>query len=671
MSETTPTYSQAEIKHPIVSIVGFLELTAGRAVTAGGAIVAFYLMCIYVSPLVGLEGYMWAILSPFAAFTVLVAVLKPGGHYLEWWILRKIENLFRPSVLLFRRREADNPLKKVRDSVQDALPIEDIEWNWIKAEDGTRLIVFRVEPYAVSLASEQEMRKLWDAAKAYYRRLDFPVIEFKRQRPGSLERYGRRYEEAAAAEIEATEDIASRDALAAFAGAHLSFAAELPLHHELRDLTAYLIIPYNPFEAQAGTTASYDPRGLLSALSKKPTTFETSREQSMDEDAFRTISGRAQVVYEGLSAMGCRATPLSENELLAFFASLSTDCEEDPDDPPRPDEPIMLDAGGYADLSEERVAENARRAEKIRENSPPAVGTATLGIKEAVSPDAVVREPDRLKVGGRHRKTRYIDRWCEDAHFGLLNCLQAVNGRISTLTYIWPRSDEEAEELFGTRLAEMDASLDSDKYGDQRSLSHKQNTRYAAQLANDEITNKRQGYVRVSVLFHMEADTEADLDALDAAVERALRGRSIESRLAREEAWEGYLSSLALGEMRLRASTDRSMLTNALACTFSYTTPYLQHDDGILVGVEASGSALIYNDWKLSSPNSVTLGPPDSGKTFWAKADMTRKHGRGRRIVVLDPAANSYYGRVARRLGGEYAFLRNRSPHKVNPFDIG
>ncbi len=66
----------------------------------------------------------------------------------------------------------------------------------------------------------------------------------------------------------------------------------------------------------------------------------------------------------------------------------------------------------------------------------------------------------------------------------------------------------------------------------------------------------------------------------------------------------------------------------------------------------------------------MTLGPPNVGKTFSTKADSTRKRTLGHRIVVLDPSANSYYNHVARSIGGEYAFLAEGSPHKVNPFDL-
>ncbi len=368
--------------------------------------------------------------------------------------------------------------------------------------------------------------------------------------------------------------------------------------------------------------------------------------------------------------MGCEAHALTDNQLLVFFAAHSTDTDEDPDDPPRAVEPIMLDAGGYEKLTPEKIARNARLAERVREGSPPAVGTARLALKDALSADAVVREPDHVRVGGRYRKTRYIDRWPEDAYFGILDCLEALDGRITCVKYVWPRSDEEAEKLFSSRVAELDASAREDSSGDVRTRTHKQNAQYAAHLALEEITNKRQGYARVAVFVHVQADTLEELDALDHQVWRALKSRSIQSRLAREEAWEGFLTCLPLGRDYLTASTDRSMLTDALACTFSYTTPHLQHEDGILIGVEGGGTPVIYDDWRFSSPGSVTLGPPDSGKTFWVKGDATRKRCLGRRVVILDPAANSYYNRVARSIGGEYAFLRPGSPHKLNPFDI-
>ncbi len=300
MSETHPTFSGAEEQQKTVTLLWVVQLTPRRALIAAAAVVGFYTLCTYAAPALGMEGGLWMWLAPFVALALVVAFFRPGGHYLEWWIPRKIANLLRPSVLLYRPRDEENPLRRVRDSVRDALPVEDIEWQWIKTEEGTRIVVFRVEPYAVSLASEAEIGKLWEAARDFYRRLDFPVVEVELRKRGTTERYARRVYARASAEIEATSGEESRQKLLEYANAHLSFAAEVPTDYHIRDLSTYLLIPYHPGEEHQNSAGSpfsaYDPRALLSAVSGKPTAYETVKDQAHDEAAFAEISARAGMV---------------------------------------------------------------------------------------------------------------------------------------------------------------------------------------------------------------------------------------------------------------------------------------------------------------------------------------------------------------------------------------
>lgn len=674
---THPTFSGLDEEQKVLNLLWVIQLEKRRGAIAIFGLVLYTLSWNYAAPIFGLpDAAMGLILGPVALLTLIVAVFKPKGHYLEWWVCRWLSNLSRPSVLLFKRRDPENPLQAVRDSVQDALPLQAVEWQWIKTEDGLYVIVFRVEPYSVSMASEDERRRLWQGTTSYYRRLDFPVVEMGRNRPGSTIRYQRHVYRVLSEELSRTEDEASREALAAYGLAHMDFASRVGGRYAIQDLSTFLLIPYAPEEEGGASRASV--KDLFSSLRAglfsrgKPNTYTTRTEQEKDEEAYQVLSVRAGIVYEALSQMGCKAYALTDTELLAFFASQTTDCDEDPDDPPVLEEPIMLEAGGYERLSEEKIRKNVSVAESVRRDSPPTVGTATLTVKDSVSPDSIVRHPDYLKVGNRYHKTRYVSRWCEDAYMGMLSQLEAMDGRIKVVKYIDPRDQEEAINRYGDRVGELDAAVASDTSGNVISKRKKETAQYNAHLALNEVTQNRQGYVRLSVFIHLEADSLEELEALDYKVWRILNSLSIQTRVAQEEAWESFLTCLPLAKKRLTATTESGMLTNALACLMSFTTPHIQHEGGILLGLDlgAGGMPIIYDDWQMDRPGSVTLGPPNVGKTFSTKADSTRKRTLGHRIVVLDPSANSYYNHVARSIGGEYAFLAEGSPHKINPFDL-
>lgn len=672
-----PTYSGLDEEQKVVNLLWVIQLEKRRGAIVVFSLVFYAVIWNYAASVVGLsQGEMGLILAPLVAATIVVAIFKPGGHYPEWWAERWLSNFWRPSVLLSRRRDGDNPLKEVRQSVQDALPLDHIEWNWIKT-GGIYIIVLRVEPYSVSMASEEERRKLWQGATSYYKNLDFPVIEVGRVRPGSTLRYQRHLHRALSGELGAMGEGEERQRLAEYGQAHLDFAARVGERYSISESQNYLVIPYTPEGGDSRSVGMPSPSEIADSLRRtlsgsKPRPSKTADEQAADEAAYGVLSLRARMVYDSLARMGCRAYALSDSELLAFFASQSTDVDEDPDEPPILEEPVMLEVGGYEALSEKQIRDNVSVAESVRAEAPPTIGTARLTVRDSVSPDAIVRHPDYLKVGARYHKTRYVSGWPEDAWMGILDRLEALDGRIKTVKYIDPRDQEEAINRYGDRAGELDASLASDTSGNVVTRRKKETAQYNAHLALQEVANNRQGYVRISFFIHLEADTYDELTALDYRVWRTLNTLSIQSRTAREEAWEGFLTCLPLGADRLSASTDCGMLTNALACLTSFTTTSLAHDGGILLGLDlgAGGAPVIYDDWQLSRPGSVTLGPPDTGKTFATKADATRKRAVGHRIVILDPSANSYYNHVARSIGGEYAFLAEGSPHKVNPFDL-
>ncbi|MDN5698581.1 MAG: type IV secretory system conjugative DNA transfer family protein, partial [Rubrobacter sp.] len=204
--------------------------------------------------------------------------------------------------------------------------------------------------------------------------------------------------------------------------------------------------------------------------------------------------------------------------------------------------------------------------------------------------------------------------------------------------------------------------------------NQKQIARRSTWEAMNAIQNGEAGYVRMSFLIHMEADTHQELEELDFRVFSVLNGASIESRITREEAWEGFLTSLPLGRNYVSASTEFGLLTPPLAGLFFFTTPNLQHEgpDAVLYGLDlsADGQPVIVDDWQMPRPGSLTLGPPDTGKTYLTKSDSTRKRAVGHRINILDPAANSYYDAVAEKIGGVHAALAVGSPNKINPFDL-
>lgn len=685
MSEGPPpqyTYPGLDEKHKILNLMGIFPIEKRRGAICIAALFFYVVIYGYAAPYFGYSGLtVAAVLVPAMLITLFFALCRKNGHYPEWWLYQWIKNLFfRRSVLLFKRRDERNPLKKVRDSVQDALKLNDISWYWIKSTDGVYLLVLRVLPYTISMASPTERRRLWEGAALYYRTIDFPVIELSRNRPGSTKKYQRDTEKSLRAELEATTKPEVSRALKDFGKAHLSFAERITTKYSLYDRSAYLMIPYDP-EVEAGMkgpAALYDPKALLSKIDHKvfrrPNAHSTSEEQQRDEEVARTLMMRAELVAGCLDGIGCQVELMEDHELEAFFSSQSRNTEEDPDEPALIHEPVTLEARRFEKLSEKKRRRVIEAAEAYREESPPTVGTAALTIRDNVSPDAVVRNADTTDVNGRPHKTRYIVKLCDFVQLGVLHEIEAMDADMKLLKFIYPKSDQEGARAYGERYSELNAANRTDNDSNTTTRNQKEIARRSTFEAMHAIQNGEAGYVRLSFLIHMEADTHQELEELDFRVFSILQGASIESRITREEAWEGFLTSLPLGRNYITASTEFGLLTPALAGLFSFTTPNLQHEgpDAVMYGLDlsADGQPVIVDDWQMPRPGSLTLGPPDTGKTYLTKTDSTRKRAIGHRVNIIDPAANSYYDAVAEKIGGVHAALAVGSPNKINPFDL-
>jgi hypothetical protein len=654
--------------------IGPVAVETRQATILAGTLVAYATFCYYAAGFFGLSTEKAAVLlSPLIPVALLFAFYTNGGYHLDFLIERKLVNAKRPVTLFKRPPDGERGWRSLRDAVQRFLPAERFYWEMLRTEDGTYVVVFRIVPKNLSMIGETERMRVFRAVTELYNMADFPWVELTRSKEGSTSRYTRRFRGMVASAVGSEERELKR-----WTAKHAEWLEDTLPSYSIFERKGYAVLPYNPAaeKAKAGGSSPFakNPFEVLLkmlGLGGSPSRRDAKRRQQEAEAAYRVLSSRAQTLHNGFSRMGCRIKALTDLELLAFVKGQASDWDEDAEEAPTLYEPVALEPGGYEELPEGRLEKMLAEAEAEREEAPPALGIGDL-VADKVAPDCVRLFPDHLRVDGRFHTTMFVSGWPDEVFFGMLADLNRIEGRVKVVKYVNPRPKHEATKILGGRLAGLKAAARTADDGNVNASQQREIAEFTVQQALSEINTDRQRYLELSVLVHLEADTEDGLYAMAQQVQTTLAGWRVESKLAREQTWEGFLSCLPLGEMRL---SDRyctfGTLSRPLACLFSYGTQQIDHENGVFVGVDAtSGSAMTLDTRELVNPHGVILGQSGGGKSFVIKSLSTRLRSLGHREVIIDPEGNSRYVRVAKAIGGAYAVIAPGSRHKINPFDL-
>jgi len=113
------------------------------------------------------------------------------------------------------------------------------------------------------------------------------------------------------------------------------------------------------------------------------------------------------------------------------------------------------------------------------------------------------------------------------------------------------------------------------------------------------------------------------------------------------------------------------MTSSALANAFPFTNSKFSHEFGVPIGLDfSSGHLNRYDAWheKLANANMVIVGTSGGGKSYLLKALVARSAAFGIRHVIVDYEGE--YTAVVKELGGVTIRVDERSPYRMNPFEL-
>jgi cellulose biosynthesis protein BcsQ len=618
-----------------------------------GSFFVYWLLYRQVSKLLPLSTLQAAILfAPFMIASLVLAFVKADGRHLDWWIRRKWVNGLRPKVL-FWRRENNRAKKPLRDSVQEALPFERILWEMIRTRDGEYALVFEIQPINLSVVGEADRIRTWTSYAQFLNTLDFPVTEITRSREGSVSEYAETLKENVLSRADP-----SHTKRISFAKQHLLFLHDLVEEYNVYERTSYAVLTYRPQSPDLS-------RGRGRARAK-----DLVRLQKEAEEAYRVLSQRADVLYDGLGRMGARPRVLVGVELLDFLKDQTAG--ERNGAMPKAWTPVTLAHGSYEELGPEDLRRVLEAAEEYREAAPPAIGIGDLTISDKIAPDSAHIHADYVRIGETYHATLFVIEYMPEINFGDLHSILNIPGRVKIVKHMRPLHQEKAVGTMGGRVAELIAAEYTASDGNVIATEQRRVSRESAELAMHKLLTGELRMFEVSFLIHCEADSREELHSLVETVRTRMAALRADVKLAREESWQGFLSALPLGRNHLsRRYSETGLMTDVLAAMFVYGTYQINHPEGVLYGIDWDSSApVVLDSRELMNPHMVVLGTSGGGKTQTIKALSTRLHMRGHRVVVIDPEGNSGYGETARGVDGEYLVFGVGTPSKFNPCDL-
>lgn len=239
--------------------------------------------------------------------------------------------------------------------------------------------------------------------------------------------------------------------------------------------------------------------------------------------------------------------------------------------------------------------------------------------------------------------------------------------------HVQPLSPSDSQDFVASRLSFIDKDIvDKQQHARQKG--------YSSWLIPQELAYSRDEAERLlelmkkngQLLFEWTgcvmtyADTPEELDERCLAIMRAARTEGMEVDVLTSQPLQGLNSVLPLASNHL--GYKRNVITASVATMIPFATMELSHEGGGYYGQNRiSDNLILLSRRSMSAPMGFLLGMPGSGKSFYAKQEITNTvlAYPGDEVIIIDP--KNEYSVLTEALGGVAYFLPE---HNINLLDV-
>ncbi len=284
-----------------------------------------------------------------------------------------------------------------------------------------------------------------------------------------------------------------------------------------------------------------------------------------------------------------------------------------------------------------------------------------------IAPPAITIGTNRLTIGTKCVRTVFIERYPRYLTTGWFSPILNAPELMDISIFIHPSDTAETLKKLKRKTAQIEAQImDQEEKGLVRNPMLETAFQDVEGL-RDSLQQAREHLFMVGVYLTFFADTEAELDALEARIQNILEARLVYPRRATFEQIEGWNSTLPTATDRLMRHTPLN--SGPASSIFPFVSTDLTDNSGILYGVNRTDNTLIIFDrFSLENANMVIFSKSGGGKSYAAKLEALRLMMTGSDVIIIDPEHE--YKPLADAVGGSFINISLASPHHINPFDI-
>lgn len=194
-------------------------------------------------------------------------------------------------------------------ATKQLVDVADVRDNVVILKNGSLRMILEVSAINFELRSDEEQSAIVQGFQSFLNSVDFPVQIVIQSRRFMVEDY--------LAIVQQASQSLTNDLLRVQAGEYMKFVRELSTLSNIMSKKFYIVIPFYVVDAPKAS-------GILDSIKN---IFRSSAQiAAIPEDKFQAyqnqLGQRAELVLDGVLAMGLRARPLEQTELVAMFSSL-------------------------------------------------------------------------------------------------------------------------------------------------------------------------------------------------------------------------------------------------------------------------------------------------------------------------------------------------------------
>lgn len=286
---------------------------------------------------------------------------------------------------------------------------------------------------------------------------------------------------------------------------------------------------------------------------------------------------------------------------------------------------------------------------------------------QTIAPSALKIQPNYIQVGERFARTIVFATYPRYLNANWFSPIINLDRIFDISIFIAPRDTAATLKELRNQLARLQAQQMEDAAKGKVRDPVLETAIVDIETLRDKLQQGEERFFDMAIYVTIFENTLKDLDETEGKIRSMLDFQLVIPKQATFRMYEGFLSTLPLGNDRLAVTTPFN--TEPVASAFPFVSADLTSNSGILYGINTHNNSLVLFDrFSLENANSVVFGKSGGGKSYTIKLELLRHLVMGTQVFVIDP--DNEYKHLCDTVGGTNIKISVNSDQHINPFDL-